>query len=96
MERKELQDLRNQCSKLEKQVKKHLKRTLKIYQELLVGFSEQDSLDPDELGVIVASLGLQTSRVLEALDTSDLSVQELASALKHINKTAVVRTVKEK
>jgi len=96
MENKELQDLRKQCSKLEKQVKKHLKNTLSIYAELLAGFEKQDSLDPDEVGVIIASLGLQTSRVFDTLNDKDLSVQELASKLKRINKTPTVTTTKEK
>jgi len=101
MENKELTDLRNQCSKLEKQVKKHLKGTLKLYSILL------DSADKDALGnvssdvtlnkalAIIAAQGLQTARVYTSLDNSDLSVQELAKELKQINNTPVVKIKKE-
>jgi len=101
MENKELIDLRNQCSKLEKQVKKHLRNTLKLYSSLL------DNVDKDTLGgtdsavtvnkvlAIIAAQGLQTARIYDTLDNSDLSVQELTKELKQINNTSTIKIKKQ-
>jgi len=98
MENKELTGLRNQCGKLEKQIKKHLKGTLKLYSSLL---DDADRADTDsavtlnKVLTIIAAQGLQTARVYDTLGNSDLSVQELAKGLKQINNTPTIKVKKE-
>ena len=94
MENKELSDLRKQCSKLEKQMKKHLQSTVEVMVAVLETVEENPDKPINVITPIATALGLQTNKVLNVLNNSSLSVEELAKAIKKLNKNPVIK-VKE-
>jgi len=84
-----------QYKRIEKQIVKHLKRVDKVL--ALLSGPEDDEIDYEMLRTTVAVLGLQNVRVLGAfLDEDIVSMEELADALKAINKSSAIKVKKIK
>jgi len=94
----ELENLRTQCKKLEKQLVKHLTSVSDILSSALDYIdANKDNIEAEtaqSLGLIIATLGLQNEAVACTLSNPELSVQELRKAIKKLNKNPIIK-VKE-
>lgn len=95
MENKELSDLRKQCSKLEKQMKKHLQNTVEVMLAVLETIEENPDKPVHIITPIATALGVQTRKVFNILNDSSLSVEEVVKSIKKLNKNTVIK-VKDK
>lgn len=88
--------INEQCKRLEKQIVKHLSKNDKLMYSLLESIADSE-ISKNDISLIVASIGAQNSRVLDAFkDESIISVQELADTIKGINKSPTITAVKKK
>lgn len=94
----ELENLRTQCKKLEKQLVKHLTLVSTVLSSSLDYIdANEDNIDQDtaqSLGLIIATLGLQNEAVSNVILDPELSVQEVRKEIKRLNKNTIIK-VKE-
>jgi len=82
----ELNELNYEWSRVEKQFRKHVKFIDKVLHILV-----EEALDIEQLKVTLAALGAQNESVLDILTDDDLvSVEEIANALKSVNKNRLL------